>query len=198
MRIRPLTLHDALYGLALALGLGLRLYHLGAAPLTDAEPTLALQALDLFRGGQPLLGAQPAYILLTGLSFTLFTASAFLARLLPALAGSLLVLLPGLLRPLLGEAPRLRWSGLVLAFGLALDPGLLAESRLAGGSCLPWLLGCWHWLYFPARRRLIWAGISAGLALLSGPAFLHGLLILVLKGRISPAAEARAAPATGR
>ena len=179
MRIRPLTLHDALYGLALALGLGLRLYALGAAPLTDAEATLALQALDLSRGGQPLLGAQPAYILLTGLGFTLFTASAFLARLLPALAGSLLVLLPGLLRPLLGDGPHLRWSGLVLAFGLALDPGLLAQSRLAGGLMPALAFGLLALALF-ARRRLIWAGISAGLALLSGPALLHGLLILAL------------------
>lgn len=177
MRIRPLTLENALYLLALVLALGLRLFHLGAAPLTDAEANWALQALELARDGQPLVGAQPAYVLLTGLSFALFDATGFLARLLPALAGSLLVLLPGLLRPLLGEATHLRWSGLVLAFGLALDPGLVALSRTAG-SLVPALAFGLLALALFAGRQLIWAGLAAGLALLSGPALLHGALIL--------------------
>jgi hypothetical protein len=179
MRIRSLTYEDALYLLAFGLALGIRLFSLGAAPLTDAEANWALQALDLSRGGQPLLGAQAAYVLLTGLSFTIFSATNFLARLLPALAGSLLVLLPNILRPLLGGTTRLRWSGLVLAFGLALDPSLLALSRTAG-SLMPALAFSILALAFYARRKMIWAGIAAGLALLSGPALLHGLLILVL------------------
>jgi hypothetical protein len=179
MRIRSLTYEDALYLLAFGLALGFRLFSLGAAPLTDAEANWALQALDLSRGSQPQIGAQAAYVLLTGLGFTIFSATNFLARLLPALAGSLLVLLPNILRPLLGDTTRLRWSGLLLAFGLALDPGLLALSRTAG-SLMPALAFSMLALAFFARRKMIWAGIATGLALLSGPALLHGTLILAL------------------
>lgn len=179
MRIRSLTYEDALYLLAFGLALGIRLFSLGAAPLNDAEASWALQAFDMSRGAQIQVGAQAAYVLLTGLSFTIFSATNFLARLLPALAGSLLVLLPSILRPMLADTTRLRWSGLILAFGLALDPGLVALSRTAG-SLMPALAFSLLALALYARCRMIWAGIAAGLALLSGPALLHGILILAL------------------
>ena len=127
MRIRTLTIEDALYIVAFGLALGLRLFQLGAAPLTDAEASWALQALDLFSTRQPQVGPQPAYVLLTGLSFTLFKATAFLARLLPALAGGLLALLPALLRPLLGSSSCLRWSG--SSWRTTIPTGLLARRR---------------------------------------------------------------------
>ncbi len=57
-----------LYGLAFLIGLALRLVQLGAAPLTDSEATLALQALHIADGMRPLLGPQPAYILLTSVA----------------------------------------------------------------------------------------------------------------------------------
>jgi len=168
-----------LYFLAFLLALGLRLLRLGATPLTEAEANWAMHALELARGGQPLIGAQPAYVLLTGLLFAVLPATAFLARLLPALAGSLLVLLPLQLHPWLGDSTLLRRAGLVLAFGLALDPGLVALSRQAG-SLIPALAFGLLALPFFARRWLILAGVTAGLALLSGPALLHGVLILAL------------------
>ncbi len=179
MRIRSLSLEDGLYLLFFSLALGLRLFNLGAAPLTDAEANWALQALDLARGEQPHIGPQAAYVLLTSLSFTLFKATNFLARLLPALAGGLLALLPALLRPLLGKTSHLRWSGLALALGLAVDPGLVAVSRTAG-SLMPALAFSALAFALFARRKMVWAGIAAGLALLSGPALLHGLLIMAL------------------
>ena len=179
MRIRPLTLEDGLYLLFFGLALVLRLFNLGAAPLTDAEANWALQALDLARGEQPHIGPQAAYVLMTGLSFALFNATNFLARLLPALAGGLLILLPALLRPLLGKTNRLRWSGLVLALGLAVDPGLVALSRTAG-SLMPALAFSALALALFARRKMVWTGIAAGLALLSGPALLHGMLVMAL------------------
>ena len=179
MRIRSLTLEDTLYILAFGLALGLRLFQLSAAPLSDEEANWALQALDLFSGRQPQLGAQPAYVLLTGLSFAIFNSSTFLARLLPALAGSLLVLLPAVLRPLSGETIHLRVAGLVLAFGFALDPGLVVMSRTAGSLIPALAFGILAMALF-ARRWMIAAGIAAGLALLSGPALMHGLLILAI------------------
>mgnify|MGYP001765449746 CR=1 FL=1 len=179
MRIRSLTIEDALYLVALGLALGLRLFRLGAAPLTDAEASWALQALGLFSDKPLPLGPQPGYVLLTGLSFAIFSSTNFLARLLPALAGSLLVLLPVVLQPWLGTAGRLRWAGLVLAFGLAVDPGLVALSRTAGSLAPALAFGTLALALF-ARRWMVAAGIAAGLALLSGPALFHGLLILAV------------------
>ncbi len=82
------------YFIAFLLALGLRFIGLGAVPLTDKEATLALQALAIAKDENPLLSGQPGYILLTSIPFYLFESSNFLARLIPALAGSLLVFVP--------------------------------------------------------------------------------------------------------
>ena len=70
------TLEIALYLLAFALALALRLLNLGQSPLTDGEATLALQALQIARPGMAALvpGPYPAYIFLTGATFSIFGA----------------------------------------------------------------------------------------------------------------------------
>jgi predicted membrane-bound mannosyltransferase len=83
-----------LYGLAFLIALGLRLLQLGAAPLTDSEANFAMQALHIANGTRPLLGPQPAYILLTSVLFLVFESSNFMARLVPALVGSAMVFAP--------------------------------------------------------------------------------------------------------
>jgi hypothetical protein len=174
MSNRRFTPEHFLYAAALALALGLRLLNLGAAPLSDSEAGWALQALSLARGGQVTIGAQPAYVILTGSTMTVLGSSNFLARLWPALAGSLLVFLPVLLRDRLG-----RCAAVILAFGLALDPGLVALSRQAGGSLLAVASVLLALALWDARRPVL-AGICAALALLSGPDLLHGVLGLAL------------------
>lgn len=198
MNSRRLTFETAFYLLAFALALTVRLYNLGAAPLSDEEAQWALQALQIARpaesGASPSFGAQPAYIVLTGISFSLLGASDFVARLWPALVSSFLPWLPLFFRRGLG-----RRAALILAFGLALDPGLVASSRLIGspGMALTFsllALGMWQ-----AQRSLA-AGILLGLALLSGPAILPGLLGLGLTWALfklgrKPAPGELAAPA---
>jgi hypothetical protein len=175
---RQLTSEDALFFLALGLGLFVRFLDLGKAPLTDFEAGWALQALQVGRGafnGQLLaIGPQPAYVLLTGVLFYLSNATNFLARFWPATAGASLVLLPYLFRRQLG-----RIAALVLAFGFALDPGLVTISRLAGGPMLGLgisLLALTAW-YF---HKPVIAGLFGGLALLSGVSLINGLLGLCL------------------
>ncbi len=178
MELRRITTEHLLYTLAFALALAVRFLNLGAAPLSDLEAGWALQALQL-AGRQPggidsPMGPQPAYVLLTGASFALFGATNFLARFWPALAGGLLALVPLLFRRQLGP-----WPGVILAFGLALDPGLVAASRQVGGPVLAisfGLLALGLWL----RRRPIPAGLCAGVALLSGPALFSGALAFAL------------------
>jgi predicted membrane-bound mannosyltransferase len=152
-----------LYGLAFLIALGFRLIQLGATPLTDSEASLALQSLQIAEGIRPLLGPQPAYILLTSALFTVIEATNFMARLLPALAGSALVFVPILFRETLKPRP-----ALILAFLFAIDPALVALSRQAGGTILAVTFGLLAWGLW-TRRRLLPAGIAAGLALLSGP-----------------------------
>jgi hypothetical protein len=177
MKIRSLTTEHLLFGCAFLLGLALRMWSLGAAPLNDAEAGWALQALKLGGGGQATIGSIPGYIIPTGALFDLFSSTNALARFLPALAGSLLVIFPFLIsRP---DRPHLlgRDAALIMAFGLALDPGLVAVSRQAGGPMMALsftllAVGC---LFI---QQPVLAGILAGLALLSGPAAITGILIL--------------------
>ncbi len=174
MNSRRFTLEIFLYGLALILAVCLRLADLGRTPLSDPEATLALQArqisqtVTLTTGDHPTLAAHPGYILLTGLVFALFKDSNTLARLWPALAGSLLVLAPFFLsrKPTPGLIPPI--AGIILAFGLATDPGLVTISRQAGGPMMAVsfsILAISLWMY----QKPLLAGIMAGLALLSGP-----------------------------
>ncbi len=168
------TLEHAIFAIALVVAVGLRFLNLGALPLSDYEAAWALQALHVTQGLHPLLGPNPAYVHLSSIFFYIFGASNFLARFFPALAGSALVFAAWFMRGRIGRLP-----ALILAFGLAVDPGLVAMSRLAGGpmlsvACL--VIAGLMWL--DDHRAL--AGFFAGLALLSGPSVWFGLLGLVL------------------
>ncbi len=164
------TIEDGLYTLAFFLALGVRLFNLGRAPLSNLEADAALQAWDLTRGLLPVSAAHPLYISLTRVSFSLLGSTNFMARLWPALAGSVLVLVPLALRSKLG-----RLAALALAFGLALDPGLVALSRLVNSSMLA--VSCTALaLTLAYARKPAWSGIFAGLALLSGPGVWIGWL----------------------
>ena len=184
--MRRFRYEPLLYTLAFILALAVRLIQLGAAPLTDTEATWALQALGVAQGARPLLGSQPSYVLLTSILFyCLGGGTNFLARLVPALAGSGLALTPALFAHRLKPRP-----SVILAFLLALDPGLVALSREAGSGILAisFLLLAWG---FWENRRAEWAGLFAGLALLSGPSLWAGLLGLVLTWAISHAIDLR-------
>ncbi len=163
-----------LYGLAFFLAVALRFIGLGDTALTDSEATLALQALEIARGGHSQLAPQPAYILLTSLLFAVTESNNFLARFLPALAGSALVFAPLFFRDRIKPRP-----AVILSILLALDPTLVAMSRTAGGTILAVTflvvaVGCWM------DKRNIATGIFAALALLSGPALWAGILGIAL------------------
>jgi hypothetical protein len=174
MRFRPVKHESILYAIAFILAAALRFIQLGALPLSDAEAGWALQALNVAQGTRPLLGPQPIYVLPTSLLFFLFGTSNFLARLVPALAGSALILVPFLFRQRLRSVP-----GLFLAFFVALDPGLASLSRQAGSLMPALTFALLAWAFWWGKRPRA-AGILGGLALLSGPAVWAGLLGLGL------------------
>src|SRR5512140_603598 len=175
-----------LYALAFFLALFVRLIKLDSLPLSDTEATWALQALGVAQGTRPLLGSQPAYILLTSILFyCLGAGTTFLARLIPALVGSGIALVPALFAHRLKPRP-----AVILAFLLALEPGLVGFSRQAGGGILAVTFTLAAWGLWENRRPAL-AGLCAGLALLSGPFFWEGLLGLLLTWAISQALNAR-------
>jgi hypothetical protein len=172
-----------LYFLAFMLALALRLVGLGVLPLNDSEASLALQSLGIAQGTRPLLASPVSYLSLTGLLFAVFGSSDFLARLIPALTGSMLALVPLLFRRQLKPRP-----ALVLAFGLALDPGLVFISRQADGMVLAVVFAFCAWAQW-RDKRLQWAGVFGALALLSGPFLWMGLLSLGLAWFLQRALE---------
>jgi hypothetical protein len=174
MQFRSIKHESVLYGIAFILAAALRFVQLGALPLSDTEAEWALQALHVAQGTRPLLGSQPIYILPTSLYFFLFGDSNFLARFIPALTGVALILVPYLFR---GRLKPVR--GLLLAFFLALDPGLVSLSRQAGSlmPALTFVLLAWAFWWHKRPRAV---GVFAGLALLSGPSVWAGLLGLGL------------------
>ncbi len=170
---RSQNLENGLLALAFGLALALRLLRLGETPLSDDEARWAMQAFDLTRGARPAIGPQPAYVMLTALAFYVFQASNFAARLIPALFGSALVFAPTFFRDRLGNK-----AALILAFILALEPGLLSLSRLAGSPIMAVSAVVLAWGLWRAGKIQA-AGLLAGVALLSGVSLWLGLLGLV-------------------
>jgi len=139
-------------------------------PLSDLEAGWALQAWDLSQGAS----SQPAYFALTRGIFFFLGSSNALARLWPALTGSVLVLIPSAFRSVLG-----RKAALILTVGLALDPGLVAISRLAGSPMMAISFTALALTMF-FRRYPAWGGVFSALALLSGTSIwivISGILI---------------------
>lgn len=172
------TNEDLLYLLAFAAALLMRLTALGLHPLTEHEAGFALQAWQSARGETFVMYSHPAYIQLTGVLFFIFKSGDVLARLLPALVGSSVVLLPLVFHRQLG-----RTAALAAAFGLALDPISIAVSRQAGSPVMA--LGFLALaVYLWSRRRFLGSGAAAGLLLLSGPSMVFGALSLLVSGLI--------------
>ncbi len=175
MTYRRFKYEAALYALAFLIAIFVRLVQLGALPLTDAEAAPALQALRISQGQDPALSPHPLYILATSVMFLLYGGGTnFLARIIPALVGGILVLAPLLFDDRFKPRP-----SLLLAFFLALDPGLVAISRQAASPIL-----AIAFLAFTAgfinKGKPTLAAVTAALALLSGPSVWLGLLILVV------------------
>jgi len=179
MDSRPSRNETIAYILAFILALGLRFLLLGKLPLTDSEASLALQALRLSQGTKPALASNVAYINFSAILFFIFGSTNFLARFIPALVGSFLVLAPALFREKLKARP-----AVILAFFFAIDPALVALSRQAGSPILAVTFAILATGYFLQRRSIL-AGIFAALALLSGPALWPGLLGILLAWMLS-------------
>ena len=182
-RRTALTVEHVLYLALFALALALRLYRLGAHPLTDHEARSALVVDRLILGRAEPVGApdSPAYLFFTFFSFLVFGAGDATARLAPALLGAGVIFIPALFRDRLGREAALLTSGL-----LAVSAGLLAASRSADGAVIALLglglgLGALRQCLMKASSAwLVAAAVALGVGSAVGTTFLTGAFVLTL------------------
>jgi len=125
-----LTVEVALYILIGMIAAGLRFYALGAQPLRESEAAQALTAWRFYQGNlKGATGYSPLLFLGNVLGFALLGASEAMARLVPALSGTLLAILPYFLRHRLGRS-----GALVASILLSLSSSTLFFSRYLGGQ----------------------------------------------------------------
>jgi uncharacterized protein (TIGR03663 family) len=176
--VSRLTIEQALWILITIAALVLRVAKLDAALLSRYEAGEALAAWQAVSGQQmPAAGYSPLLFTVDALLFALFGASDAIARLLPALCGTVLVITPSLLRRHLG-----RLGALCAGIYLTLSPTLLVASRQLDGVVVGDLAGMVFLIgivRFLGTENRSWLGLSAaGLALgvVSSPSS-YGLLL---------------------
>ena len=174
MKLSRITIEHGFYFLIFLVALGVRFSGLMDVPLSDQEAENAMQAYQLAGGENASISPGPGYALLTGATFFIFADSNVSARIWPVIAGGCLVLFPFLIRTLIG-----RKAAVIMAIGLALDPILVAASRMAGTDILAVGFGMIT-LGMVYQRKMIPAGIFGSLMILSGSSALQGILGFVI------------------
>jgi hypothetical protein len=181
-----LTLENLLWAGLVLLAFALRFAALGMLPLAESEALSALGALSSSGSPSPfwttlLQNLNPFSQDLVGWLFQMFGSSDAIARVPSAVAGSLLVLAPLLLRKRYGGG-----FALMVGFLTAISPVMLSSSRMTGGAALS-LLGAGTAFYALAgspdeitQERTLLAGCSLGLAIASGGYIYSALLALAL------------------
>ncbi len=177
----------SVYGLALALAVviagALRLLHLDWLPLDEAEAALALPAWKAAGPGPPVeIPPAPLLFHLERLTFWLFGDGEVAARLVPALAGIVLVLLAARLKPLIG-----RVAVLALAYLFAVGPlwvflGRSVSAATLSAVAIVALVGS---LAVRGRADRWILPVAAGMALASGGVTFTFLLSAVVFASIA-------------
>lgn len=173
MKLKLKNLEFLITLVILLIALLIRFARLDSTPFSSGEMDLSWQAFQVVRGEPIESGAHLAYLGLTSLTFFLTQANEFMARFWPALLGSLFVLVPLLWQEKLG-----RKVVLPLALLFAIDPLLIASSRIIGSPLLG-LAGLVAGLSFLAFKKPSLSGIALGIGLMGGVSFWIGLLPIV-------------------
>lgn len=171
MRIKQIRIEILLYVGILCVAAMLRFYKLAEQPVMEIEAANALRALHLSNGEHVIFDAHAGYVLFTAVFFYFFDASDFLMRFWPAFFGTLIALFPLLLRSQLG-----RTASVLMALGLAVDPGLIVQSR-SGSSEILSLVFFLFALGFFLKGSEIFSAILTAISIISGYGVWHGVLI---------------------
>ena len=173
MNNNKFRIEHLIFFIAFLLALFLRLSNLGHFSLSDKEATLAVESLKFSKGLVSNFSESPLYILVTGFLFYVFKPNELMARIFPAVIGSCIVIFPLFLRKIINAK-----TAMILAFGLAIDPLLIAISRQLNGLQLT-LVFFIFFLVFILDNRMILSGIFLGLIILTGRGFWQLILILL-------------------
>jgi len=157
----------------IAIALIVRIINLGTMPFLADDASLAADALAYAQFNEPEFSGLPAYTGITGGIFYVLGHSAFLARLLPVIAGCSLVVAAFLMT----KRYELR-TAIVFALALALDPFIVSMSRQIYTPLIA-LAGIIWAVFFIERRKYIIAGIFASIAFLGGYYFWVLLIAIV-------------------
>ena len=144
----------------IAVAIIVRIINLGKMPFLADDASLAADALAYAQFEEPELAALSAYTGLTGTLFYIFGHSAVLARLLPVIAGSSLVVAAFLIT----KRYDLRVA-IVFALALALDPFLVSMSRQIYSPLIA-LAGIVWTVLFIKRKKYMLAGFFASIPFL--------------------------------
>ena len=156
-----------------ALAVFVRVWGLGTYPLGAAEAEVASRAWQALGGHNPDPGLGGWLTPWVAVVFFFAAPTAFWARWISALVGGLLPLLARAWQPIGGRG----WAR-ALAVGWALDPALIAASRLAWGPAVGIGLVGAAWTAY-RRGYGAWALLLALVALATGPAAGWALLVLL-------------------
>ncbi|HET7010868.1 MAG TPA: glycosyltransferase family 39 protein [Anaerolineales bacterium] len=181
---RTLSFEAVAWAVVLILAGYLRFQSLGVRALDAAESREALAAAEgtpqssvFWDSERELAATSPLYHVLTRSIFTIGGSGEAAARIIPAVAGFLTVVMILGLRSTIG-----RLFAIILALVVSLSPSWVAVSRTAGGTSLA-VAAMVAAAFFATRAASgrAWAaraaiGICLGLGLASGPAFLSGAL----------------------
>jgi hypothetical protein len=166
-----------------------RVTNLVERPLGDEEAVNALNALKLtsqpapeWPGDDPNLSASPMYEWMTGFIFQYAGSGEVQARIIPAIAGTLLALIPILF---LNRVSRLEL--LLSSAFLAVSPVAISLSRSADSRILSalFLAAALMLVFTPddehgSDRKWIWIAIFLGASLASGSGIYHGLFSILI------------------
>ena len=191
------TMVQGIVLLILLMAAVMRLTNLDALPLLPAE---AEEALAVWQSWQPeatgpAFNASPAYFSLTTLVSQVVGFGDASMRLVPALAGLVLVGLPWFWRERLGTVGALTTSALLASSPTAAIVARTAGSEALAGMALLLLLISWSRFRQEGRPAWLYSAAAAiGLGLASGPLFYGGLLTLgsavLVQARVGPTPSA--------
>jgi uncharacterized protein (TIGR03663 family) len=182
LQLEQLSVADGLYLLIAFAATMMRFSGLGQIPLSPTEAKEALAAWQFLQAGQHIVEFNsPAYFTLTSLLMSFFGTNDVTARIVAAMFGLGLVLLPWLLRERLG-----RIGALVTATLFAVSPLLATVSRTAGGESIALfaiLLATIAALRLLNDRKQQWLyvlAIALGLGLASSSLIYSGLVTFTI------------------
>lgn len=176
MRIKKtITLEALIYLLIVIIGFLLRIINLSNVPLSDYEALIALDGLSLISNPPGKVISDQTFLTnLLGSLFYIFGAGNFLSRLIPALVGTFLIILPAFFRTYFD-----RKALLILSGWIAISPTFVSLSRQVDSSILL-VVAFGLFVYFLLQKNSIVSAVFLVLALLTGKIFFWNLTLFFL------------------